>query len=127
MQTKLYTEDWIGLKTLDDAGKVSYISVPGKHLGISDNDAKKYVVPYLEDQASEKDSIKRLIMHSRNHAVHRAFPQSHTETLNVPHSEDDASSGMLDDGSSSYSWPASVTKFFEEQLGFADEESPPHT
>ena len=126
MQTKLYSEDWIGLKTLDDAGKVSYISVPGKHLGISDSDAKKYIIPYLEDKASEKDSIKRL-MNSRNRVVHHAFPQSHTETLNVPHSEDEASAGMLDDGSSSYSWPASVTTFFEEQLGFADEESSSHT
>ena len=85
MQTRLHSEDWIGLKTLDDAGKVSYISVPGKHLGISDNDAKKYVVPYLDDrEASEKDSIKRLA-YSRNRRVHRAFPQSHTETQSVPH------------------------------------------
>ncbi|XP_019095698.1 PREDICTED: palmitoyl-protein thioesterase 1-like isoform X2 [Camelina sativa] len=27
-QTKLYTEDWIGLKTLDVAGKVKFVSVP---------------------------------------------------------------------------------------------------
>ncbi|KAH7835899.1 hypothetical protein Vadar_030988 [Vaccinium darrowii] len=51
-QTKLYIEDWIGLKTLDDAGKVSFISVPGKHLGISESNAKKYVIPYLMDKAS---------------------------------------------------------------------------
>ncbi|XP_057462067.1 uncharacterized protein LOC130752335 isoform X1 [Actinidia eriantha] len=76
-QTRLYSEDWIGLKTLDDAGKISYISVPGKHLGISDRDAKKYVVPYLDDKASEKDSIKKLA-YSRNHGVHRAIPK-------VPH------------------------------------------
>jgi len=58
-QTKLYIEDWIGLKTLDDAGKVSYISVPGKHLGISENDAKKYIIPYLMDKASRTFSMKR--------------------------------------------------------------------
>ncbi|PSR91598.1 Palmitoyl-protein like [Actinidia chinensis var. chinensis] len=46
-QTKLYVEDWIGLKTLDTAGRVKYISVPGFHLRISDGDAKQYVVPYL--------------------------------------------------------------------------------
>ncbi|CAA7023926.1 unnamed protein product [Microthlaspi erraticum] len=28
-QTQLYTEDWIGLKTLDYAGKVQFVSVPG--------------------------------------------------------------------------------------------------
>lgn len=50
LQTKLYTEDWIGLKTLDDAGKVIFISVPGNHLGISQSDMKKHIVPYLEDE-----------------------------------------------------------------------------
>ncbi|XP_057478667.1 uncharacterized protein LOC130766021 isoform X2 [Actinidia eriantha] len=46
-QTKLYVEDWIGLKTLDIAGRVKFISVPGFHLRISAGDAKQYVVPYL--------------------------------------------------------------------------------
>ncbi|KAF5206713.1 palmitoyl-protein thioesterase 1-like [Thalictrum thalictroides] len=50
-QTKLYVEDWIGLRTLDEAGKVKYISVPGNHLGISRSDMKKYVVPYLKDES----------------------------------------------------------------------------
>lgn len=53
-QTLLYTEDWIGLKTLDDAGRVKYVSVAGNHLGISKSDMKKYVVPYLKPQASTK-------------------------------------------------------------------------
>ena len=52
LQTKLYTEDWIGLKTLDEAGKVKFLKVSGNHLQISQSDMKKYVVPYLEDQAS---------------------------------------------------------------------------
>lgn len=46
-QTKLYTEDWIGLKTLDDAGKVEYVAVRGGHLNISTQDMQKHVVPYL--------------------------------------------------------------------------------
>lgn len=53
LQTKLYTEDWIGLKTLDEAGKVKFISVPGNHLQISRSNLKKYVIPYLEDEASK--------------------------------------------------------------------------
>ncbi|XP_042505215.1 palmitoyl-protein thioesterase 1-like isoform X2 [Macadamia integrifolia] len=47
-QTALYVQDWIGLKTLDDAGKVKYISVPGNHLEISQSVMKKYILPYLE-------------------------------------------------------------------------------
>ncbi|KAJ6835563.1 palmitoyl-protein thioesterase 1-like [Iris pallida] len=53
-QTPLYTEDWIGLKTLDEAGRVKFLSVPGKHIGISDSDMQKHVVPYLVDDALSK-------------------------------------------------------------------------
>ncbi|CAM0871306.1 unnamed protein product [Alopecurus aequalis] len=51
-KTKLYEEDWIGLKTLDDAGRVKFVSVPGGHLGISDSDTMKHIVPYLVDKPS---------------------------------------------------------------------------
>ncbi|KAK4580634.1 hypothetical protein RGQ29_024326 [Quercus rubra] len=46
-ETQLYIEDWIGLKTLDEAGRVKYISVPGYHLDISQSDIEDYVLPYL--------------------------------------------------------------------------------
>ncbi|XP_039141801.1 palmitoyl-protein thioesterase 1-like isoform X1 [Dioscorea cayenensis subsp. rotundata] len=48
-QTALYQEDWIGLKKLDDEGRVKFISIEGGHLGISKKDMKKYMVPYLVD------------------------------------------------------------------------------
>ncbi|KAK4275462.1 hypothetical protein QN277_018541 [Acacia crassicarpa] len=51
-ETKLYREDWIGLKTLDEAGKVKFINVSGHHLEISVGDMKKYVVPFLKNQTS---------------------------------------------------------------------------
>ncbi|KAI5328263.1 hypothetical protein L3X38_027660 [Prunus dulcis] len=51
-QTNLYKEDWIGLRALDEAGRVKYISVPGGHLGISTSDMMKHVVPYLNSLAS---------------------------------------------------------------------------
>ncbi|XP_059633862.1 uncharacterized protein LOC132276452 isoform X2 [Cornus florida] len=46
-ETTLYTEDWIGLKTLVEAGSVKFINVSGGHVDISDNDMKKYIVPYI--------------------------------------------------------------------------------
>ncbi|KAK7820364.1 palmitoyl-protein thioesterase 1 [Quercus suber] len=58
-QTQLYVEDWIGLKTLDEAGRVKYISVPGNHLGISRSDMQKYVVPFLDGSASRKNSTEK--------------------------------------------------------------------
>lgn len=48
-QTKLYTEDWIGLRALDEAGKVKFFNVSGDHLDISHSDMKTYIVPYLKD------------------------------------------------------------------------------
>ncbi|KAM7261083.1 hypothetical protein ACFE04_026558 [Oxalis oulophora] len=58
-ETKLYTEDLIGLKALDEAGKVKYVSVPGNHLQIAQSDLKKYVLPYLTDEAMERLPNKR--------------------------------------------------------------------
>ncbi|CAH8277961.1 unnamed protein product [Arabidopsis lyrata] len=58
-QTKLYTEDWIGLKTLDDAGKVKFVSVAGGHLNMADQDVVKHVVPYLQNQPSSVQSFNR--------------------------------------------------------------------
>ncbi|RDX77013.1 Palmitoyl-protein thioesterase 1, partial [Mucuna pruriens] len=57
--TELYIEDWIGLRTLNEAGKVHFISVQGKHLTISPKDMKKHVVPYLKEQTSAEDSINK--------------------------------------------------------------------
>ncbi|XP_047340857.1 palmitoyl-protein thioesterase 1-like [Impatiens glandulifera] len=51
-ETTLYQEDWIGLRSLDEAGRVQYINVSGGHLEISNIDIKKYIVPYLERSAS---------------------------------------------------------------------------
>lgn len=48
-QTKLYTEDWIGLQTLESEGKVKYIKVPGEHIEMSKEDIIKHVVPYVVD------------------------------------------------------------------------------
>ncbi|GAU16477.1 hypothetical protein TSUD_167090 [Trifolium subterraneum] len=48
-QTKLYTEDWIGLRTLDEAGKVKFFNLSGDHLDITHSDMKTYIVPYLKD------------------------------------------------------------------------------
>ena len=46
VQTQLYIEDWIGLKALDEAGRVKYVSVPGYHLDISQSDIEEYVLMF---------------------------------------------------------------------------------
>lgn len=42
------------MRTLDEEGKVKFISVPGGHLQISPGAMKEYIVPYLEDGASTR-------------------------------------------------------------------------
>ncbi|KAL3499657.1 hypothetical protein ACH5RR_038750 [Cinchona calisaya] len=99
MQTELYIEDWIGLKSLDDAGRVKYITVPGNHLGISKPDMKKYVVPYLEDDTSKR------------------------EMQTLERRQDAASAEIITAGSSSYySFPSYIQSFFEELLGITQDE-----
>ncbi|KAG7536078.1 Alpha/Beta hydrolase fold [Arabidopsis suecica] len=58
-QTKLYIEDWIGLKALALARKVQLVIVPGAHLIIADEDLVNYVVPLLEDQVSAAPRLNR--------------------------------------------------------------------
>ncbi|CAH8277959.1 unnamed protein product [Arabidopsis lyrata] len=58
-QTKLYIEDWIGLKALARAGKVQFVIVPSAHLIIADEDLVNYVVPLLEDQVSAAPRLNR--------------------------------------------------------------------
>lgn len=53
-ETKLFKEDWIGLKPLTDTGKVEFVSVDGAHLRMSNMDIFKYVVPYLQNQPSSE-------------------------------------------------------------------------
>ncbi|XP_047249833.1 palmitoyl-protein thioesterase 1-like [Capsicum annuum] len=47
--TNLYVEDLFGLQTLDKAGKVKFIKVPGLHLVMTIQELQQYVVPYLID------------------------------------------------------------------------------
>ncbi|CAB4299924.1 unnamed protein product [Prunus armeniaca] len=72
-ETKLYTEDWIGLKTLDEAGKVKFINVSGGHLRISRSDMKRYVVPYLEDEASMQPKIAEPSSHKSFSSIWNNF------------------------------------------------------
>ncbi|GAB2290060.1 hypothetical protein Dimus_024351 [Dionaea muscipula] len=64
-ETELYTEDWIGLKTLDEAGKVEYFRVPGGHLDITEAEMKKYILPYLEDQESTAEELEKSSRHGQ--------------------------------------------------------------
>ncbi|XP_057513927.1 uncharacterized protein LOC130795734 isoform X2 [Actinidia eriantha] len=86
-QTNLYVEDWIGLKSLDTAGRVKYIRVPGNHLRISNSDAKEYIVPYLEGESSEKYRNKQ-------------FGASKVKEMQVIHQIDNGLMEMIVEGSS---------------------------
>ncbi|KAJ6308615.1 hypothetical protein OIU76_018238 [Salix suchowensis] len=108
-QTVLYTEDWIGLKALDDAGRVHFVNVSGGHLGISRSDMKRHVVPFLVDEASiQKHSNARV------HGVPRTITQHYHRKQVAGSFIDETSNERILDGSSSYQWPSSVKNFFRE-------------
>jgi len=50
--TTLYTQDWIGLRTLDQQGKVIQISTDGDHLEFSDQWFVSTLVPFLNNTLS---------------------------------------------------------------------------
>ncbi|KAB5574011.1 hypothetical protein DKX38_001205 [Salix brachista] len=114
-QTVLYTEDWIGLKALDDAGRVHFVNVSGGHLGISRSDMKKHVVPFLVDEASiQKHSNARV------HGLPRTITQHYHRKQVAGSFIDETSNERILDGSSSYQWPSSVKNFFRELVGIAE-------
>lgn len=67
LQTLLYIEDWIGLRTLDEAGKVKFISVPGGHLKITVNEMREYIVPYLKKNQTATLFAEPKIVESSSH------------------------------------------------------------
>ncbi|XP_071691186.1 uncharacterized protein [Rutidosis leptorrhynchoides] len=56
-ETRLYIEDWIGLRILDEAGRVKFINVTGGHLDICEDDMKEYIIPYLIDEETLENPV----------------------------------------------------------------------
>lgn len=42
-----WKDDLIGLRALDEAGKVSYVSITGDHLQFSETDIQSIFIPFL--------------------------------------------------------------------------------
>ncbi|KAG0501800.1 hypothetical protein HPP92_001872 [Vanilla planifolia] len=81
-KTKLYIEDWIGLRTLDESGRIKFVSVPGGHLGISKSDMKKHMVPYLKDTSSiEPKHVLNWIASAWDTAMYKVGLQDNSAVL----------------------------------------------
>jgi len=46
-QQPIYIDDWIGLKTLNNAGKLQFVALPGNHLSFTQADVENIFVPFL--------------------------------------------------------------------------------
>nr|XP_016434838.1 PREDICTED: palmitoyl-protein thioesterase 1-like [Nicotiana tabacum] len=60
-QTNLYLEDTFGLQTLDKAGKVKFIKLPGIHLGMDIQEMQQYVAPYLIDGPPKNKAAAQVV------------------------------------------------------------------
>ena len=45
--TQAYKEDWLGLRTLDEAGKIKIVEYRGPHVQVPDEVWNAHVLPYL--------------------------------------------------------------------------------
>ncbi|XP_022158115.1 palmitoyl-protein thioesterase 1-like [Momordica charantia] len=52
----LYKEDWIGLRSLNEVGRVRFEQVPGAHAEASDETLSEFVVPFLVDWNQQQPS-----------------------------------------------------------------------
>jgi len=50
-QQQIYIDDWIGLKTLNEADKLTFIALPGNHLQFTEADVIHTFVPFLLGQS----------------------------------------------------------------------------
>lgn len=46
-QRDLYTQEWIGLKQLGDAGKITYDTLPGAHMEIGESNLERLALKYF--------------------------------------------------------------------------------
>ena len=44
-----YKQDYIGVKTLNEAGKIKFVSIKGDHLRFQESDIENTFVPFLTD------------------------------------------------------------------------------
>ena len=47
--TELYQKDLIGVRALEEMGKVTYRSLPGDHMDITTEQMDEYIIAYLLD------------------------------------------------------------------------------
>lgn len=119
-ETKLYIEDWIGLRTLDEAGRVKYIEVPGGHLGISECDMKKYVVPYMID-STKNGEMNGIDTSVSVYEAHQRDLEHEKRKQDVPEPEEEKlPCSIVLEGSSSYDWQPSIRDFLGELLGITE-------
>lgn len=45
--THFYQEDYIGVRELNEAGKIQFVSLPGDHLQFSNADLENIFIPFL--------------------------------------------------------------------------------
>jgi palmitoyl-protein thioesterase len=61
-ERRIYKEDWLGLKKLDDQGKLHFKSAPGQHMQLTEELLKKTFKEYFGPiQDEDSASLPRLV------------------------------------------------------------------
>eukprot|EP00245_Coleochaete_scutata_P006159 TRINITY_DN20349_c0_g1_i1.p1 TRINITY_DN20349_c0_g1~~TRINITY_DN20349_c0_g1_i1.p1 ORF type:complete len:134 (+),score=16.03 TRINITY_DN20349_c0_g1_i1:92-493(+) len=53
-ETELYEQDWIGLRSLDQQGKVAFVNSPGVHLNVTYKLLREVILPALQPPGSRR-------------------------------------------------------------------------
>lgn len=48
-ETELYIDDWVGVKDLNEAGKITYVAWLGNHLQFNYTQVDEFIIPVLMD------------------------------------------------------------------------------
>ena len=72
-ETALYIEDWIGLKTLDEAGKLYFLTSPGGHLQFTHKFFFDVVDKYFKYWCEKQ--LNQLTKNARIRNLHEVFNQ----------------------------------------------------
>ncbi|CRG86133.1 hypothetical protein PISL3812_03136 [Talaromyces islandicus] len=61
-ERQLYTEDWLGLRTLDEQGKLDFETIPGQHMQLTEKLLTDVFTEYFGPAVASDDDLSRVLL-----------------------------------------------------------------